>query len=34
MDITSTWVQVIIWLLAGLLMFLFLKRRKARRTQR
>jgi hypothetical protein len=30
----STLVQVIIWLTAGLLMFLFLKRRKARRTQR
>jgi hypothetical protein len=27
-------VQVVIWLLAGLLMFLFLKRRKSRRTQR
>jgi LPXTG-motif cell wall-anchored protein len=34
MDITNTWVQAVIWLLAGLLMFLFLKRRKARRTQR
>jgi hypothetical protein len=34
MDITSTWAQVVIWLLAGLLMFLFLKRRKSRRTQR